>query len=143
MSGDYDYMIEQSPNVLFVVDPLVFLSVGCRVGRMPEAISGEEQLMTALEDVLMLPDYFGRNWDALSECLRDLSWLPPGGFALVHTVLPVLSEADLSVYVGVLSRSVGDRKRRGLDDLVVVFPECDRQHVLSLIARSKVQLHLE
>lgn len=30
---------------------------------------------------LGLPDWFGRNWDALADCLTDLSWWPaePGG----------------------------------------------------------------
>lgn len=30
---------------------------------------------------LHLPDWFGRNWDALADCLTDLSWWPaaPGG----------------------------------------------------------------
>ncbi|OON82060.1 hypothetical protein B1H18_03090 [Streptomyces tsukubensis] len=26
---------------------------------------------------LALPDWFGRNWDALADCLADLSWAPP------------------------------------------------------------------
>ncbi|MEU2792483.1 barstar family protein [Streptomyces sp. NPDC007100] len=26
---------------------------------------------------LRLPDWFGRNWDALADCLTDLSWCPP------------------------------------------------------------------
>ncbi|THA81764.1 hypothetical protein E6U81_23225 [Streptomyces sp. A0592] len=27
-------------------------------------------------DGLRLPDHFGWNWNALSDCLRDLHWLP-------------------------------------------------------------------
>lgn len=27
---------------------------------------------------LRLPCWFGRNWDALADCLTDLSWWPPG-----------------------------------------------------------------
>lgn len=29
-------------------------------------------LFDALSEALALPDYFGHNWDALDECLRDL-----------------------------------------------------------------------
>jgi RNAse (barnase) inhibitor barstar len=32
---------------------------------------GEGELFDALASALALPDYFGRNWDALDECLRD------------------------------------------------------------------------
>ncbi len=32
---------------------------------------------------LEFPRYFGRNWDAFEECLLDLSWLPPGPYAVV------------------------------------------------------------
>lgn len=31
-----------------------------------------ERLIDELSRTLDLPDYFGRNWDALDECLRDL-----------------------------------------------------------------------
>ncbi|HEX8616174.1 MAG TPA: barstar family protein [Thermoanaerobaculia bacterium] len=33
---------------------------------------GEGELFDALAEALELPDYFGRNWDAFDECLRDL-----------------------------------------------------------------------
>jgi RNAse (barnase) inhibitor barstar len=33
--------------------------------------------------VLSFPDYFGRNWDAVYDCLTDLTWLPAAGYVLV------------------------------------------------------------
>ena len=32
---------------------------------------------------LYFPDYFGRNWDAVYDCLTDLNWLPAAGYVLV------------------------------------------------------------
>jgi hypothetical protein len=29
------------------------------------------------------PSYFGKNWDALEECLNDLSWAPASGYILL------------------------------------------------------------
>nr|WP_093908102.1 barstar family protein [Streptomyces sp. cf386] len=34
-------------------------------------------------DGLNLPNYFGWNWDALSDCLRDLKWLPVDHYILI------------------------------------------------------------
>ncbi len=35
----------------------------------------KEQLMTTMKEALSLPEYFGMNWDALDEAIKDLSWL--------------------------------------------------------------------
>lgn len=35
----------------------------------------KEQLINALGGALSFPDYFGRNWDAVEECMEDLDWL--------------------------------------------------------------------
>lgn len=32
---------------------------------------------------LQFPDWFGGNWDALADCLNDLSWLPAPGYVLL------------------------------------------------------------
>lgn len=34
-------------------------------------------------DALLFPGWFGWNWDALSDCLRDLNWLPADGYLIV------------------------------------------------------------
>jgi RNAse (barnase) inhibitor barstar len=34
-------------------------------------------------EALKFPDWFGGNWDALADCLNDLSWLPAGGYVLL------------------------------------------------------------
>jgi len=46
-------------------------------------IRGKDDLMSALAEALKFPDYFGRNWDAVLECLRDLPDRIPGeGYVL-------------------------------------------------------------
>jgi RNAse (barnase) inhibitor barstar len=36
-----------------------------------------------ISGALRFPDYFGRNWDAVYDCLTDLNWLPASGYVLV------------------------------------------------------------
>ncbi|MFM9844765.1 MAG: barstar family protein [Dongiaceae bacterium] len=47
------------------------------------AIGSKGELMRALAAALKFPDYFGHNWDAVAECLRDLPDRTPGdGYVL-------------------------------------------------------------
>lgn len=47
--------------------------------------TGKHTLLLRLSTQLDFPSGFGRNWDALADALRDLSWLPPAtsGHALL------------------------------------------------------------
>jgi hypothetical protein len=51
-----------------------------------ELMSEMAGLMAEFGRVLRLPTYFGKNWDALSDCLTDLSWL---GDTRSHFVLVI------------------------------------------------------
>ncbi|MFD7922681.1 barstar family protein [Streptomyces sp. NPDC059740] len=39
-------------------------------------VADKPAFMDACARALHLPSWFGRNWDALADCLRDLSWCP-------------------------------------------------------------------
>ena len=39
------------------------------------SIENDKDLFNSIANVMKFPDYFGKNWDALDECLRDLDWL--------------------------------------------------------------------
>ncbi|RKG53717.1 hypothetical protein D7X30_30105 [Corallococcus sp. AB011P] len=120
-----------TPSTSFrFVDPGRFQLENSHLGRVPAGVVGKAQLMQSLSEALRFPDYFGRNWDALSECLRDLSWLPPGRVVLVHDALPELPSKDLHTYVEVLDAAVKDWKPGESYELVVVFAESDRGSVL-------------
>ncbi|WP_255954315.1 barstar family protein [Streptomyces odontomachi] len=41
-----------------------------------DAVTGKAAFLDRCARALELPDWFGHNWDALADCLRDLSWLP-------------------------------------------------------------------
>ncbi|NIH84666.1 barstar family protein [Amycolatopsis granulosa] len=62
--------------------------------------------LDAIASALSFPDWFGRNLDALYDCLTDLSWLPYGEHVLVWEGSDLLKQADPKAYLairGVLS----------------------------------------
>jgi RNAse (barnase) inhibitor barstar len=44
---------------------------------------GKNQLLGVFARALKFPNHFGKNWDALSDCLTDLSWLDGKGWVLI------------------------------------------------------------
>jgi RNAse (barnase) inhibitor barstar len=46
-------------------------------------VRSKSSLLAVLAKALELPDWFGHNWDALQDCLTDLSWRPAPGYVVV------------------------------------------------------------
>ena len=53
----------------------------CRIDLAP--VRGKAALFERVATALEFPDWFGHNWDALADCLGDLSWLPADGYLLL------------------------------------------------------------
>lgn len=86
---------------------------------VPAGIGSKEELLKFLSTALHFPAYFGRNWDALEECLSDLSWIPEEQVVIQHQDVPLASSvADSSTYLDVLRSARATSEKR----LKVLFP---------------------
>jgi hypothetical protein len=73
---------------------------GCSaVCLIPPGVTNRDELFDVMAESLRFPIYFGRNWDALSDCLRDLSWLRKGRVLILHEDLPSLDDGALRSYL--------------------------------------------
>lgn len=77
----------------------------------------KQEFFDEVSAVLRFPDYFGRNWDAFSECMNDLEdWLPATNYLLVITNAEqfLLSEPpkERAVCMDILARAA-ERWRSG------------------------------
>lgn len=52
-----------------------------------DACSDKAAALARIAAAMQFPAWFGHNWDALSDCLADLSWLPASSYTieLAHT----------------------------------------------------------
>ncbi len=46
-------------------------------------VHDKQSLLDAIASALDFPEWFGRNWDALEDCLTDLSWKKARGYVLL------------------------------------------------------------
>jgi len=72
---------------------------GTIIVNIPSLLESKEDLFNAFETSIGLPDYFGGNWDAFEECIRDLSWVRSANIILSHNSLPFADNLTLlSIY---------------------------------------------
>ena len=98
-----------------------------RVLEVPMELSDKDALFRWYADALDMPEYFGANWDALDECLRDLSWVKERRLVLFHRDVPLAANLkDRNNYVEVLANAATDWKPGEDHELVVAFdPACE------------------
>ena len=77
----------------------------------------KDDLLRRLADTFDLPDYFGHNWDALSDCLGDLEWLDARGYVLLleHArELRDAARADFDTLIGILDEAADTWRDRDI-----------------------------
>ena len=97
------------------------------IGIISSGIKDENDLFDELQKKLQFPDYFGKNWNALTDCLRDFHWTEKTIMVIIHEDIPLMGK-DRELYLDILYGCVRDWKNSTRTDctrreLIVVFPE--------------------
>lgn len=95
-------------------------------------IDAQDALFERLAKALDFPAWFGGNWDALEDCLGDLSWRAGGGHVLVFDGYP--GGAELGALLDVLRASAQYWAQRGRP-FFAVFIDPQRQLALADLYR--------
>jgi hypothetical protein len=96
------------------------------VVRVPAGVTTLDALFESLYERAHLPVYFGFNWDAFSDCLRDLHWIDSHDIVLLHVDIPKLPQQELRTYVDVLAECAESWIASKEHSLKVVFPRAAR-----------------
>jgi hypothetical protein len=86
-------------------------------------LTGAEDLFDRCASLLAFPEWFGRNWDALADCLADLSWLAGAGHVLLWEHYGTLWHADPGAWrlaYAALTAAVRTRRETGAVPLCVL-----------------------
>lgn len=59
-------------------------AAGCLVFRIDLAATrSKDEMLNAIGRALRFPEWFGHNWDALTDSLLDMGWLPATGYMVI------------------------------------------------------------
>ena len=132
MSGDAENNAASLASFHF--GPPELLPEAAILAEIPACIRSKQKLLRTLADQLQLPAYFGRNWDALEECLRNLSWLPAGSVQISHRDLPLPPGShERWSYVQVLHAATRHWQLSLVNRLVCRFPAQTTEEIQALL----------
>ena len=102
------------------------------------AARDKSALLGALARALEFPDWFGGNWDALQDCLGDLSWRRAPGYVIVleHCqTLATAAQQDFETALDVLGAAAEFWRARGVPFWVFVGGVSEGRRHLPQIAQ--------
>ncbi|MEW5888794.1 MAG: barstar family protein [Pseudomonadota bacterium] len=101
-----DELTEAAKSLGYALFPVDLLAVNDKAG-----------LLDAVAAALDFPDWFGHNWDALEDCLMDLSWWPaPGYVVLLENAdrLHAAHAAELDTALRIFAAAADSWRREGV-----------------------------
>ncbi|HEY2794380.1 MAG TPA: barstar family protein [Micromonosporaceae bacterium] len=118
------YRLSESVTVRALRDELAAADWLMRVvdgGTMTDRASMFEEFAVACD----FPSWFGGNWDAFADCLRDLSWLPQQPLVILWQRAGVFESRSPRMWEmanTVIGSAIADRVEADLPSLYLLFP---------------------
>lgn len=104
------------------------------------AVGSKTKFLRELSSKLAFPSFSGKNWDALWDCLRDLSWIKQKHIIIEHLALPQLNNEDFSIYMSILNECVKCWKHYPYEHCVyVIFPKNNEEKISSILRTMESQ----
>jgi RNAse (barnase) inhibitor barstar len=75
------------------------------------SVTSDAQLFDEVADLMKFPGYAGKNWDALLDSLRDMSWCPAPGYCVTLTGTDSFLAScrrSLSLFIDVMAQAAED-----------------------------------
>ena len=91
-------------------------------------VRGKAGLFAALARDMAMPEWFGKNWDALADCLGDLDWRPAEGYLVLLEHCDLLHEhaaADLAAALQIFQAAAEEWRAQDIAFWCLVGIEAD------------------
>ncbi len=66
-------------------------------------VTDKDGFLAAVGTTLGFPDWYGHNWDALADCLTDLSWMAADGYVIILDHADAFASANPTDFATALS----------------------------------------
>ncbi|MCE5293942.1 MAG: barstar family protein [Chlamydiales bacterium] len=91
--------------------------------NVPKNLTQKKLLFDLFSQKLKFPDYFGNNWDALFDCMTDLSFLDEKVICIIHDDIPFANDVhNQKIYVELMVDTANTWLNEQAHQINVYFP---------------------
>ena len=100
--------------------------------RAPLGMRNREDVFAFYSSTLSFPDYFGWNWDAFDECIKDLSWIGNTTIHIIHDEIPLKTDQhQCTIFLSTIHES--KFYSRVKNKLCFHFRALDKHYILDIL----------